>query len=109
MSDPSNESLSKNIWLLFSSKDPDELNDISNGNPELVKELDNLLRQAIDYEGVDAEVKKQHRSLFNEYFYSSLWTKIYETLAHHSNIMTFSIRNVLMLFLCRVDYTWIKG
>lgn len=51
--------------LLFNLKDdPREINDLSEKLPDKVKEMDELLRQVVDYEAVDRKVKDYDKTSF---------------------------------------------
>lgn len=54
--------------LLFNIKnDPWEVNDLSGKLPEKVKEMDDLLRQVVDYEAVDRKVKAYDKASFRKW------------------------------------------
>ena len=53
---------------LFRLKDdPWEINDLSGSRPDVVKEMDDLLRTIVDYESVDAKVKAYDRRSFRQW------------------------------------------
>ena len=51
-------------------KDPQETEDVANENMDVVKELDEILRNEIDYEYVDCFAKKTDFLLFETYFWN---------------------------------------
>ena len=65
--------------------DPGELHDLAAARPAVAAEMDGLLRQAVDYEAVDAEVKAYDRECFAAWrrrhkgdgTYDALMAKIY--------------------------------
>ena len=47
--------------------DPDEIRNLAADRPEVVDEMDGLLRQVVDYEAVDARVKQYDRDSFRRW------------------------------------------
>ncbi len=48
-------------------EDPDEVRNVAGSQPDIVKEMDELLRQIVDYEAVDAKVKAYDKRSFREW------------------------------------------
>jgi len=64
---------------LFNLKnDPDEVRNLSKAKPKIVKEMDDLLKQIVDYEAVDAKVKEYDKHSFFRWREEQLAAGTYE-------------------------------
>lgn len=53
---------------LFNLKDdPDEIRNLAQGRPDIVKKMEELLQQIVDYEAVDAKVKAYDKASFRQW------------------------------------------
>ncbi len=59
-------------------EDPDEIRSLASARPEVVKEMDALLRGIVDYEAVDAKVKQYDRRSFRQWRAEQKATGTYE-------------------------------
>jgi arylsulfatase A-like enzyme len=64
---------------LFNLKnDPDEVRNLANSRPDVVKEMDDLLRQIVAYESMDAKVKEYDKRSFRQWREEQLAAGTYE-------------------------------